>query len=84
MKEKKEDRVRKIPVSQAPINTKVRSSEDHRVLIRLQLRDQLRLPVVRLFDQQCQLQVHQEVLQEDQLLLIAHIMGGNIKESVRD
>ena len=37
--------VRKISVSQAPINTRVRSSEDHRVPISIQLKDQLRLPV---------------------------------------
>ena len=49
MKEKKEDRVRKTPVSQVLISTRVRNSEDHRVLIRLQLRDQLRLLVVKLF-----------------------------------
>ena len=84
MKEKKEDRVRKISVSQAPISTKVRSLEDHRVLISLQLRGQLKLPIVRLFDLHRQLQVHQEVLQEDRLLLIAHIVGGSIKESVGD
>ena len=83
MKEKKEDRVRKI-FSQARISTRVRSSEDHKVLIILLLRDQLRLSVVRLFDRHRQFQVHQGVLQEDRLLLIAHIMGGNIKESVGD
>ena len=49
MKEKKEDRVRKTPTSQVLISTRVRNSEDHRVLIHLQLRDQLRLPTVRLF-----------------------------------
>ena len=84
MKEKKEDRVRKISISQAPISTRVRSSEDHRVLISLQLRDRLRLSVVRLFDRHRQLQVYQEVLQEDRLLLIAHIVGGSIRESVGD
>ena len=44
MKEKKEDKVRKTPASQVLISTRVRNSEDHRVLIRLQLKDQLRLP----------------------------------------
>ena len=58
MKEKKEDRVRKISVNQAPISTRVRSSEDQRVLISLQLRDQLRLRVVRLFYWHRQLEVH--------------------------
>ena len=84
MKEKKEYRVRKIPVSQAPISTKVRSLEVYRVLVNLQHRDQLRLPVVRLFYWHLQLLVHQEVFQEGQLLLITHIVGGNIKESVGD
>ena len=55
MKENKEDKVRKIPTSQAPISNRVGSSEDHRVLISLQLRDQLGLPVVRLFDRHRQL-----------------------------
>ena len=65
MKENKEDRVRKTPASQVLISTRVRNSEDHRVLIRLQLRDQLRLPVVRLFCRHHQLLVHQEVLRGD-------------------
>ena len=65
MKEKKEDKVRKTPASQVLISTGVRNLEDHRVLIRLQLRDQLRLPVVRLFCRHRQLLVHQEVLRGD-------------------
>ena len=84
MKEKKEDKVRKTPASQVLISTRVRNSEDHRALIRLQHKDQLMLPVVRLFYRHRQLLVHQEVLREGQLLLIAHIVGGDIKESVRD
>ena len=84
MTEKKEDRVRKTPLSQVLISTRIRNLEDHRVLISLQLRDQLRLLVARLFYEHHQLLVHQEVHLEDQLLLIAHIMGGNIKESVGD
>ena len=80
MIEKKEDRVRKTPLSQVLINTRIRNLEDQRVLISLQLR----LPVVRLFYRHHQLLVHYEVLQEDQLLLIAHIVGGNIQESVGD
>ena len=84
MKEKYEDRVRKIPTSQTLISTRVRSSEDDKFLISLHVRDQLRLPVVRLLDRHRQLQMHQEVLQEDRLFLIAHIVGGNIKESVGD
>ena len=62
MKENKEDRVRKTPTSQVLISTRVRNSKDHRVLIRLQHGDQLRLPVVRLFYWHRQLLVHQEVL----------------------
>ena len=65
MKEKKENKVRKTLASQVLLSTRVRNSEDHRVLIRLQLRDKLRLPVVRLFCWHHQLLVHQEVLQGD-------------------
>ena len=83
MKEKKEDRVRKTPISQVLIRTRVRNSEDHKVLIRLQHINQLRLPVVRLFYRHRQLLVHQEVLREGQLL-ITHTVGGDIKESVGD
>ena len=58
MNEKKEDRVGKTPTSQVLISTRVRNLEDHRVLICLQLRDQLSLPVVRLFYLHRQLLVH--------------------------
>ena len=58
MKEKKEDRERKTPASLGLIKTRVRNSKDHKVLIRLQLRDQLRLLVVRLFFWHHQLLVH--------------------------
>ena len=75
MKEKKENRVRKPPANQVLISTKVRNSEDHRVLIRLQRRDQLRLPVIRLFYRHRQLLVHQEVLQGDQFLLFCTHCG---------
>ena len=84
MKEKKEGRVRKTLDSQVCINTRIRSLEVHRVLVSLQHRDQLRLPVVRLFYRHRQLLVHQEVLREGEHLLIAHIMGGDIKESIGD
>ena len=84
MIENKEDMVRKTRVSQVLIRTRIRNLEDHRVLISLQLRDQLRLLVARLIYWHHQLLVHQEVHQEDRLLLIAHIVGGNIKESVED
>ena len=56
--EKKGDRVRKTQDNQVLISTRVRNLEDHRVLINLQLRDGLRLPVVRLFYQHHQLLVH--------------------------
>ena len=84
MIEKKEDKVRKTLLSKVLISTRIRNLKDHRVLISLQLKDQLRLPVARLFYRHHQLLVHQEVHPEDQLLFIAHIVGGNIKESVRD
>ena len=58
MKEKKEYSVRKTSASQVLISTRVRNSEDHRVLIRLQLRDHLRLSVVRLFYHHRQFLVH--------------------------
>ena len=45
---------------------------------------QLRLPVGILLYQHRQLQVHQEVLLEDKLLLIAPIVGEIIKENVGD
>ena len=84
MIEKKEDMVRKTSINQVLISTNIRNLEDHRVLISLQLRDQLKLPAARLLYRHHQLLVHQEVHREDQLLLIAHIVGGNIKESVGD
>ena len=51
IKRKKEDKVRKTLDSQVLIITRVRNSEDHKVLINLQLKDQLRLQVVRLLYQ---------------------------------
>ena len=54
------------------------------VLVSLQHRDQLRSLLVRLFYRHRQLLVHQEVLREGKFLLIAHIVGGDIKESVGD
>ena len=47
--EKKEERIRKTLVSQVRISTRTRSLEVHRVLVSIHYRDQLRLPVVRLF-----------------------------------
>ena len=61
MIEKKEDTVRKTPLSQVLISTRIRNlEEDHRVLISIQLRDQLRQPVARLFYRHHQLLVHHE------------------------
>ena len=55
---KKEDRVRKTLDSQVLISTRVRNLKDHKILISLQLRDQLRLLVERLFYPHHQLLVH--------------------------
>ena len=79
MIEKKEDRVRKTLVSQVLISTRIRNLKDHRVLISLQLRDQLRLPIARLLYWHHQFLVPHDVHREDQLLHIAHIVGGNVK-----
>ena len=49
---------KKNPGQPSSYNTRVRNSEDHRVLISLQLRDQLWLSVVRLFYQNQQFLVH--------------------------
>ena len=84
MIEKKEDKVKKTSIGQVLISTRKRNLEDHKVLISLQLRDQLRLSVARLLYCHHQFLVHQEVHREDQLFLIAHILEGNIKESVGD
>ena len=57
--ERKERRQGKKNLGQSSlISTRVRNSENHRVLIHIQLRDQLRLQAVRLFFQQRQLLVH--------------------------
>ena len=75
-KERKDkDRERKIPDSPVHNNSKGRDSGDHRVPVSLQLR----LPVGILLYRHSQLQVHQEVLLEDRLLLIAPIVGKNHK-----
>ena len=80
--ERKERRQGKKNPGQSSSYQHQNSLEDHRVLINLQLMDQLRLPVARLLYWHHQLLVHQEVHREDQLLLITHIVGGNIKDSV--
>ena len=82
MRENKEDRVRKSPIRLIHISRSIRDSEDHRILFSLQHKDQLKLPVVSLFYRHHQLLMHQEVLQGDQFLLFAHIVGGDIEESV--
>ena len=78
MTENRKDRVRKSPVSQVLISSRVRNSKDHRVLINLQLR----LPIVRMFYRNRQLQVHKEVLLEDKLSLIVLIVEESTRESV--
>ena len=78
MTEKREDRVRKSPVSQVLISSRVINSKDHKVLISLQLK----LPVVRIFYQHRQLQVHKEVLLKDKLSLIVLIVEESTRESV--
>ena len=65
MIEKKEDRVRKTLISEVLISTQIRNLEDHKVLISLQLKEQLRIPVARLLYRDHQLLVHQEVHRED-------------------
>ena len=79
-REKIKYRERKILVSPVHNNSKGRDSEDHRVPVSLQLR----LPVGILLYRHRQLRVHQEVLLEDKLLLIAPIMEKIIKENVGD
>ena len=54
MIEKNEDRVRKTPVNQVLISTRIRNLEDHRVLVNLQLR----ILVARLFYRHHLLLVH--------------------------
>ena len=80
MKEKIEDRERKIPVSQVFINSKVRNSRDHRVPGSLQLRP----PVERLFYRCHQLQVHKEVPLEDKIFLVVPIVEEITREIVGD
>ena len=80
MREKIKDRERKIQVSSVHNNSKGRDSGDHKVLVSLQLR----LPVGILLYRHRQLRVHQEVLLEDRLLLIASIVRKIIKENVGD
>ena len=79
-REKIKDRERKILVNSVHNNSERRDLGDHRVPVSLQLR----LLVGILFYRHRQLRVHQEVLLEDRLLLIAPIVGKIIKENVGD
>ena len=78
MKGKREDRVRKILVNQVLNSSRVRNSKDHRVLINLQSK----LPVIRVFYQYRQLQVHKEVLLKDKLSFIVLIVEESTRGSV--
>ena len=78
MKGKREDRVRKSPVNQVLISSRVRNSKDHRVLINLQSK----LPVIRVFYRYHQLQVHKEVPLKDKLSFIVFIVEEITRESV--
>ena len=78
MKGKREDRVRKSPVNQVLISSRVRNSKDHRVLINLQSK----LPVIRVLYRYCQLQVHKEVLLKDKLSFIVLIVEESTRGSV--
>ena len=70
MKEKIEDRERKIPVSQVLISSRVRNSGDHRIPDSLQLRP----PVEILSCRRRQCQVHKEVPLEDKMFLVVPIV----------
>ena len=78
MTEKREDRVRKSPINQVLISSRVRNSNDHRVLINLQFK----LPVIRVFYRYRQFQVHKEVLLKDKLFCIVLIVEKGTRESV--
>ena len=80
MKEKIEDRERKIPVNKVLINSKVRDLLDHRVPVGLQLR----LPVRILFYRHCQLQVREEVLLEDKMFLVVLSVVEDTRDGVGD
>ena len=80
MKEKIEDRERKIPVSQVLISSRIRDSGDYRVPVSLQLM----LPVRILFYRYHQLQVHKEVLLGDKLFLVVLSVGEDTRDSVGD
>ena len=80
MKEKIEDREKKIPVSQVLISSRERDSGDHRIPGSLQLR-----PLVEvLFYQRRQLQVHKKVPLEDKMFLVVPIVEESTREIVGD
>ena len=70
--------MRKSPVSQVLISSRVRNSKDHRVLINLQSR----LSVIRIFYRHRQLQVNKEVFLKDKLSFIVLIVEESTRESV--
>ena len=78
MKEKIEDRERKIWVSQVLISSRERDLGDHRIPSSLQLRP----PVKILFYRRRQLQVHKEVPLEDKTFLIFPIVEESTREIV--
>ena len=80
MKEKIEDRERKIPVSQVLISNGIRDSGDYRVPVSLQLM----LPVRILFYRHHQLQVHKEELLGDKMFLVVLSVGEDTRDSVGD
>ena len=80
MKEKIEDRERKIPVSEVLISSRVIDKGDHRVPVSLQLRLLVRI----LFYRHRQLQVHKEVLLEGKMFLVVLSVGEDTRESVGD
>ena len=77
MKEKKEDRERRIPIIKVVISSRVRDLEDHKVPISLQLRP----PVERLSYRRRQLQVHKEVLLGDKMFPVVPSVGEDIRET---
>ena len=80
MKEKIEDKERKIPVGQVLISSRVRDSGDHKVPVSLQLRPLVERP----FYWRRQLQVHKEVLLEDKMFLVVINVGEDTRESFGD
>ena len=80
MKEKIEDRERKIAISQVLISSRVRDSRDHGIPDSLQLRS----PVEILSCRRRQWQVHKEGPLEDKIFLVVPIVEENTREIVGD